>query len=124
MITTAERANRLSGGSGNQMKPNDFIAFIIKEAQHRVINDERSKNAESALAAHSKRTGKGKAGKKKHDKHSHSYGGVSDEVCENCGKTGHRKLECWSKGEKVEAKRDKAQNKRDLKRERRASQLS
>src|SRR5882762_8113715 len=99
-ITAAERASKLSGGSdgqSKQMKPDDLIAFIIEEAHHRVINDERSKNAESALAAHTKRAGKGKAGKKKHERKS-STDSENDEVCDNCDKPGHTKAECWSKG--------------------------
>ena len=77
------------------MKLDDLIAFIIEEAQHCVINDERGKNAESALAVHAKKPGKGKAGKKKQDKSTKSN---SDETCKNCGKAGHGKPECWSKG--------------------------
>ena len=77
------------------MKPDDLMAFIIEEAQHHVINDERSKNAESALSAHPKK-GKGKSGnKKKHDKSSKTD---SDENCENCRRPGHKKPDCWSKG--------------------------
>ena len=77
------------------MKPDDLIAFIIEEAQHRVISDERSKNAESALAAHSKK-GKGKPGKKKRQDKSNKTD--SEDTCSNCGKTGHQQPECWSKG--------------------------
>ena len=94
-ITAAERASKLSATTSSQskqMKPDDLIEFIIEEAQHRVINDERSKNAESALAAHTKKTGKGKSGKKKKSTTD------SDEVCNNCGKAGHVKADCWSKG--------------------------
>ena len=94
-ITAAERASKLSATTSSQskqMKPDDLIEFIIEEAQHRVINDERSKNAESALAAHTKKTGKGKSGKKKKSTTD------SDEVCDNCSKAGHVKADCWSKG--------------------------
>ena len=95
-ITAAERASKLSGGVSQQMKPNDLIAFIIEEAQHCVISDERSKNAESALAAHAKKGGKGKPGKrKKHDKSSKDD---SEEVCDNCKRPRHGKPDCWSKG--------------------------
>ena len=38
-ITAAEKATRLSGSTSKGMLPNDLIAFIIEEAQHRVIND-------------------------------------------------------------------------------------
>ena len=98
MITAAERMSKLSGGSesqSKQMKLDDLIAFIIEEAQHCVINDERSKAGESALAAHSKRARKGKAGKKKHEKKGKAD---SNENCGNCGKPGHSKEECWAKG--------------------------
>ena len=98
-ITAAERASKLSGGSegqSKQMKPDDLIAFIIEEAQHRVIGDERNKNAESALAAHTKKGGKGKAEKRK--KHDRSSKTNSDEACQNCGKPRHTKADCWAKG--------------------------
>ena len=61
-ITASERASALlSGSPPKKMKPSDLIAFLIEEAQHRVINDERTKNLEQALAAHSKKKGKGKS---------------------------------------------------------------
>ena len=96
-ITAAECASKLSGSGSQfqQMKPDDLIAFIIEEAQHHVINDERGKNAESALAVHAKKPKKGKAGKKKQDKSTKSN---SDKTCENCGKAEHGIPECWSKG--------------------------
>ena len=40
------------------MKVDDFIAFPLEEAQHRVINDDQTKSAESALAAHGKKSEK------------------------------------------------------------------
>ena len=94
-ITAAERASKLSGSQSQQMKPDDLIAFIIEEAQHRVISDERNKSAGSALAAYAKK-GKGKANKRKD--HSKTSKTDSDATCENCGKPGHGKLDCWSKG--------------------------
>ena len=63
-ITASERASTLtSPGSSTQrkMKPSDLIMFLIKEAQHRIINSKRTQNSEQALAAHAKRKGKGKA---------------------------------------------------------------
>ena len=33
------------------MKPDDLITFIMEEAQHHVINNEHTKNMESALTA-------------------------------------------------------------------------
>ena len=66
------------------------MAFIIEEAQHRVINEERKKNAESALAARSntseKSKGKGKGKEKAKIK------------CKNCKKKGHTKEQCYAKG--------------------------
>ena len=65
-ITASERVSKLSGGQASSIKPGDLMSFIIEEAQHRVINEERTKNAESALAArsntsgNSNRKGKGK----------------------------------------------------------------
>src|ERR1700678_2515605 len=57
-ITASERMSKLSGGQSSVMKSDDLISFIIEEAQHRVINDERTKTAESALAARLKKAGK------------------------------------------------------------------
>ena len=55
-ITAAEWASTLLGTSSSRaMKPDDLITFITEEAQHCVINDERTKNAESALAAFGKK---------------------------------------------------------------------
>ena len=50
MITAAERVNKLSGGQSQGIKANDLIMFLTEEAQHRVINEQRGKNAELALA--------------------------------------------------------------------------
>ena len=47
------------------MKADDLISFFIEEAQHQVINDECTKNTESALAAHGKNPKKGKFCQKK-----------------------------------------------------------
>src|ERR1700678_2725383 len=78
-ITAAERINKLSGGQSSGMKADDLMAFLIEEAQHRLINEQRSKTAELALAAYSKSSGKSKSEKKnKSDK------SKSDEECENC----------------------------------------
>ena len=63
-ITASEQASALtSPGSSMQckMKPSDLIAFLIEEAQHRIINNKRTQNSDQALAAHVKRNGKGKA---------------------------------------------------------------
>jgi hypothetical protein len=94
-ITAAERANKLSGSDSKKMSPNNLIAFIIEEAQHRVINDECAKTAESALAARTKKTGNPKRKGKGKDK---ALSSQSDVKCENCKRPGHTKPDCWSKG--------------------------
>src|ERR1700678_3260913 len=87
-ITATEHINRFSGSQANAMKSDDLIAFIIEEAQHRVINNERSKSAESALAARTQRAGKSE----RKDEYEQGI------TCENCQKTGHTKDQCYSKG--------------------------
>src|ERR1700678_1134928 len=87
-ITATERVNRLSGSQANAMKSDDLIAFIIEEAQHRVIIDERTKTAESALAARTKMARKSK--RKDEDEPSIT--------CDNCKKQGHTIDQCYSKG--------------------------
>ena len=64
-ITTAERSSRLVGGQTSGMKHDDLISFILEEAQHRVIIDECTKNAETALATHTKKGKQNKSGKQK-----------------------------------------------------------
>ena len=95
-ITAAERANKLSGRKSTGMKHTDLIAFLLEEAQHRVINDEHGKNAELALAAHAKRANRHKPNKKKRSDDSADSDSV--ESCKNCHKPGHNKDECWAKG--------------------------
>jgi hypothetical protein len=75
------------------MKADDLISFITEEAQHRLINDERTKLAETALAAHAKKGGKQKGGKGKDPKKE-----KSDTQCGNCQNKGHTKDDCWAKG--------------------------
>ena len=72
------------------MKADDLIALILEEVQHCVINDERSKDAESALAACMKKSEKPKRNKKDKTK--------SDITCKNCKRTGHRTPDCYQKG--------------------------
>ena len=93
-ITAAEWASTLLGTlSSRAMKPNNLITFITEEAQHRVINDKHTRNAESALAALGKkqRTGKHCSNKGKEK----STPGMT---CENCKNAGHTKADCWAKG--------------------------
>ena len=63
-ITASKQASALMSESGltsKKMKSGDLIAFLIEEAQHCIINDERTKNSEQALATHGKKKGKGKS---------------------------------------------------------------
>jgi hypothetical protein len=90
-ITTAEQASATMGGSTTKkMKPEDLMNFFIKEAQHRVINAEHSKNGDSALAVHGKKGKKGKYGKGQKSK--------PNVTCDNCGRDGHTKPDCYLKG--------------------------
>jgi hypothetical protein len=66
------------------MKADDLITFIIEKAQHCVINDDHTKSVELALAAWTKNNKRNK-GKKKI-------------TCENCGRSGHEKPDCYQKG--------------------------
>jgi hypothetical protein len=95
-IMAAERASTLTGGSLQKIKPSDLIAFLIKEAQHHVINDKRTKSLDLALAAHAKRTTKlkSKSGKGKE----RAKDADSEVTCHNCGRVGHKQADCWSKG--------------------------
>src|SRR5271154_743150 len=106
-IMAAERASKLSGQS-QQMKSDDLISFITEEAQHRLINDERNKIAETALAAHTKKGGKRK-GQSKNSKTGNSDSKVT---CDNCKKKGHTGPDCWGKGGGKEGQGPK-QNKKD-----------
>ena len=99
MITASEQASTLmseSGSTSKKMKSGDLIAFLIEEAQHCVINDERTKNSEQALAAHGKKKGKGKSSQAKAD--DKALNTNADIICHNCKKAGHKKADCWSKG--------------------------
>ena len=86
-ITANEHASKLAGLQSSAMKADDLIAFILKEAQHHVINDELLKDAESVLM---KKSEKPKRKKKKK--------GQSDIICENCKRTGHGKPDCYQIG--------------------------
>ena len=96
MITTAEWTNTLTGGTLQKIKADNLIVLFIEEAQHRAINDERTKNSEQALAAHGKKKGKGKSKKAKVD--NKALNADSDFMCHNCKKPGHKKADCWAKG--------------------------
>jgi Reverse transcriptase (RNA-dependent DNA polymerase)/gag-polypeptide of LTR copia-type/GAG-pre-integrase domain len=98
-ITAAERASALTTGSSStskKMKASDMIAFLIEEAQHRVITDERTKNSELALAAQAKKPGKKKSARGKGKDKAKSED--ADVTCDNCHKPGHKSKDCWSKG--------------------------
>ena len=89
-ITASEQASKLSGSQLNAMKADNLIAFIIKEAQHQVINDEHMKSAKSALAVHTKKQSRYKGKKKEKEQ--------SDIKCNNCSKLGHGQPDCYIKG--------------------------
>src|SRR6267154_378612 len=87
-ITAASKANKTT------MSPADLISFFTEEAQHRVIEEDRVKQAESALYSGSgskDKRGKGRdAGK----------GKKSDVRCgnPNCKhKCGHTTEQCWAR---------------------------
>ena len=82
------------------MKHNDLIAFILEEAQHRVINDECTKTAETALAAYTKKGKQNKAGKQKKSEKKLT---TTTEECDNCGRPSHTTIDCFSKGGGKEA---------------------
>ena len=95
----------------HKMKPSDLIAFLIKEAQHCVINNERMQNLDQALAAHVKRKGKGKATRAKGDEKAPNAD--SDVVCHNCKKKGHKKADCcWGGKEGQGPKQKKGKGKK------------
>ena len=83
----------LGTSSSRVMKPDDLITFITEEASHHIINNEHTKNMESALAALGKkqRTGKQHSNKSKEKS-------TPSATCENCKNTGHTKADCWLKG--------------------------
>src|SRR6201996_1550381 len=93
-ITAAERASSLTSTSPQKMKVSDLINFLIEEASHRVINDERSKNSNHALMASGKKGGKGKQKKKKDGTKEKTD--ESEITCYNCNKPGHKQFECWA----------------------------
>ena len=78
------------------MKATDMIDFFIEEAQHHVINDERSKNSDHALLANGRKGGKSKTNPKRSG--GKDKGNDSEIICYNCKKPGHKRSECWSKG--------------------------
>ena len=93
-ITAAERVNKLSGGQSSGIKSDDLIEFLIEEAQHRLINEQRSKNTEIALTAYSKMKGRNKGANKE----------KKDEECTNCKRKGHTAENCLAKGGGKEGK--------------------
>ena len=105
-ITAAEQASTLLGTSSSRaMKPDDLITFITEEVQHRIINDECTKNAEPTLAALGKkqRTGKHRSNKGKEKS-------TPGATCENCKNPGHTKANCWAKGGGKEGQGPRGQN--------------
>jgi len=95
-IMAAERASALTGTSPQKMKANDLIVFLIEEAQHRVINDKRTKNPDHALVANGKKGGRNKTNQWKGGNKGKKA--ESEALCYNCEKPGHKKADCWEKG--------------------------
>lgn len=73
-----------------QLAPDDIINFITEEAENHVIEDNWVKQGESALSAHTSKI-------RKPCKHYES-GGLKRPTCENCGKEGYNKENCWAEG--------------------------
>ena len=93
-MTAKEHTSTLLGTSSSRtMIPDDLITFIMEEAQHQVINNGHTKNAESTLVALGK---KQKAGKQWSNKGKEKS--TSGESCKNCKSSGHIKANCWLKG--------------------------
>jgi len=92
-ITAAEQTNIALSSSSRQMKSDDLVTLFIEEAEHRVINNEQTKNAELALAAQAKRSGRShkSQGKKTNSKD-------LEVSCNNCKKTGHVDADCYTEG--------------------------
>ena len=59
-ITVSQLVGKLSGAQSKASKADDIMSFIIEEAQHKVINNNCTKYAESVLAAHMKKSRKSK----------------------------------------------------------------
>ena len=87
-ITAAERVNKLSRGQSFGIKSDNLIVFLIEEAQHWLINEQHSQNAEIALAAYPKTKGKNKSPNKE----------KSDDECGNRKRKGHTAQDCFVKG--------------------------
>jgi hypothetical protein len=87
-LQTITAATKLGGTT---MQATNLIAFFIEEAEHRVIEEQRSSYAESAMMARiGKNPKKGGKGAKKPAK--------PNITCKNCEKPGHTDADCWAKG--------------------------
>ena len=82
MITTAKCTSCLASRKTSVMKHNNLIAFILEEAQHRVINDKHTKTTETALATYTKKGKQNKAGKQKKSERNST---TNMEECDNTG---------------------------------------
>jgi hypothetical protein len=87
-ISAASKANKTV-----TMSPADLITFFTEEAQHWVIEEDRVKQAESALYSHGGKDKKSWASSRNKRK-------KSDVKCKNpnCKKLEHTKADCWAKG--------------------------
>ena len=87
-ITVSQLVGKLSGAQSKALKADNIMSFIIEEAQHRVINNNCTKYAESALAACMKKSKKSKGNGKGKEKNQ------SKEPCSDCKRTNHAMPNC------------------------------
>src|SRR3984957_18516231 len=80
MLSTVTRTARVTG---NTLPASEVVNMVIEEAAVRKRQTERSKSSELALQT---------------SKATHGKGFKSSAKCSNCGKTGHEKPDCYSKG--------------------------
>ena len=99
------------GATGNKMSVNshELIAILLGEYRRR---QEKENTDDSAMVSrgHGARGSAGKSDRKSDKK--------SDVECWNCGKRGHTKDECWSKGGGKEGKGPRSRNKGPKRKER------
>lgn len=84
-----------------KLTPTDIVNHITEAAQHNAIFNER-KTGDAALFT-------------KRSRPSHSHIDKSKSTCNNCGKKGHWKDDCWSKGGGKEGEKPKGSGRRKKK---------
>ena len=99
-----------------KMTPEDMINFFTEEAHHCIIDEDCTKAAESALLVHGKKDKRSKTAKTKKGAKP-----TTNKHCDNCGKDGHIKENCWAKGGGKEGQGPKQ---RKLKKDKTSPQLA